>query len=668
MNNSSHLSLIKEICFSRVGQELLESIVTKIPMEIGLDYMFIAHGDLDKKLVRTLAFSKKGNLEPNFVYHLENSPCEVTYEKEACLFKDHVQEKFPKDQDLIDLSVEGYIGHVLKSREGEKIGLIVGMSQKPIEFGDQIAELFTIISSRAAIELEQLKMLNLLKQSFQEVKNIQKVFNEHNLVSSTDIKGNITYVNDKFCEVSGYTAEELLGQNHRIIKSDEHSPEFYKKLWKTVANGKVWKGTVKNLKKDGGYYWVEATIAPMFDHHGHITHYVSARTDITHQKDMEQHANDLRKEAEKLAKTKTMFLANMSHEIRTPLNGIQGSIDILLDTELDKEQKELALMVHHSTKSLNVIVNDILDFSKLEAQKVKIDNIVLDYNYIVDDVISLFKDQALKNGIQLVKEFPEEYPKTLMGDPTRLRQILTNVVSNAVKFTHSGEVKIKVEFKPCRYNKFCVDTTVQDTGIGMSEEQLEKLFEVFDQADNTTTRLYGGTGLGASICKKLIELLDGKLEVKSKLNEGTTFNYQIPFEFSEKKFLNEKTRHKPERQYGKTAILAEDNPINLKVAKKTLANLGIETLVAVNGKEAVDLAQQKEHDFILMDIQMPVMSGLEACKFLKESGYEKPIVALTANVLEDDINSYVNAGMKECIAKPFKLHQLVEILDRVILN
>jgi CheY-like chemotaxis protein/nitrogen-specific signal transduction histidine kinase len=403
----------------------------------------------------------------------------------------------------------------------------------------------------------------------------------------------------------------------------------------------------------------------MLDEHGNITHYVSARTDITHQKEIEQHANLLREKAETLAKTKTMFLANMSHEIRTPLNGIQGSIDILLDTQLDQEQKELALMVHHSTKSLNVIVDDILDFSKMEANKIKLENIVIDYNYIVDDVIKLFKEQAAKKEIQLIKEFPKDYPKTLLGDPTRIRQILTNVVSNAVKFTNKGEVKITVEFKPCQNNRFCIHTIVKDTGIGMNEAQVDKLFDVFNQADNTTTRLYGGTGLGASICKKIIELLGGELKVQSKQNEGTTFQFAIPLEFSEKTYLNENTIQKPQRQYNKTAIVAEDNPINLKLAEKTLATLGIETIFAVNGQQAVDLAHQKDHDFILMDIQMPVMSGLKACETLIKEGYEKPIVALTANVLEEDIQSYQAAGMKDCIPKPFKIHKIVEVLDKL---
>lgn len=668
MDHRSELDLIKEICFSQVGHNLFVEIVSRVPSALGLDFMFIGQGDLDKEVVDTLAFAQGGEIKPNFTYHLENTPCQLTFQNDACVIPNHVQQKFPKDQDLIDLSVEGYIGYVLKDREGKKIGLIVGMSQKPIQFGEKIVEMFTFISNRVALELEQLSTLNLLKQSLQETRNIQHIFNEHNLVSSTDIQGNIIYVNEKFCEVSGYTEQELLGQNHRVIKSDEHSPQFYRKLWKTIANGKIWQGTVKNLKKGGGYYWVEATIAPMFDRFGNITHYVSARTDITHQKDIEQHANELRKEAEQLAKTKSMFLANMSHEIRTPLNGIQGSVDILLDTELDEEQKELALMVYHSTKSLNVIVNDILDFSKLEANKIRLENIVIDYHYIVDDVIALFKKQAEEKGVKITKDFPIDYPKTLLGDPTRLRQVLTNVVSNAVKFTNKGEVKIKVEFKPCDGNQFCVHTTVQDSGIGMSEDQLNKLFVIFDQADNTTTRLYGGTGLGASICKKIIELLHGKLEVQSKMNQGTTFHYQIPLQFSDRKYLDESSIKKPKRQYHKTAILAEDNPINLKLAQKTLATLGIETIVAKNGQEAVDLSQHKKHDFILMDIQMPIMNGLDACKHLKKEGYDKPIVALTANVMEEDVKSYSEAGMKECISKPFKLKDLVEVLDRVLLN
>ena len=660
------LALIKDLFFNKNGEDIFEKIVVEFPKLLNIDYILIGQSDLSTGYVQSVAVAKQGQLLDNFKYHLENTPCENVFNEQRCLYPHNITNLFPKDQLLADLKVEGYIGHVLKNKAGEKIGLIVGLSESPLKENENQLNVFSIIAEHVGLELQQKISLDKLEMALNEKENLQKVLNKHNLISTADLKGNILSANNTFCETSGFRPEELIGQNHRIVKSDEHPKEFYQKLWQTISAGEVWQGVLKNKKKNNDFYWVNATISPMKDSEGNITHYVSARTDITQQILLQEKSIKLKQQAESLAQSKSMFLANMSHEVRTPMNGIQGSISLLLDTELNGEQKEISHMIYHSMQSLNIIVNDILDFSKLDSGKVKLEKISLNYQLIVDDVLNLFSEQAHKKGLQLIKEFPEDHPSFILGDPTRLRQILINLVSNALKFTKEGRVSIIVEFEKLTDQEYHIHTTIKDTGIGMTKEQLEHIFDPFQQADNTTTRLYGGTGLGTSICKSLIELQGGSIQVQSKLNEGSKFSFTIPTESTNKKFVHQELVQKPKRNYDKTVILAEDNLINLKLAKRALEKLGIEVLVAKNGKEAIDIALNEPHDMILMDIQMPIINGIDATKTLLEQGYDKPITPMTANIMEDDLLTYKEIGMLGHIPKPFKVHDIVNVLDGII--
>lgn len=515
--------------------------------------------------------------------------------------------------------------------------------------------------SQVVDDLEKEKME--ARKLLQETVNLKKALDAHCLISITDTKGNITYTNDKFCEISGYTNEELIGKNHRLLKSDEHDEEFYKDLWSTISSGEVWHGTIKNLKKNRESYWVRATIYPFKDESGKISEYIAVRTDISSQKNLEKMSTMLKDRALAAARAKDDFLANMSHEIRTPMNGIIGSLNLVLNTSLDAEQKDLLSLSYNAANSLLHIINDVLDYVKIDSGKIDIEKIPMDYNKCIQEIIQLEEKTANAKGLDLFFDCPDSLP-VVKGDPIRLRQVLLNLLSNAIKFTEKGWVKIMVRFKELESGYIEMETEIKDTGIGINEKSLSKIFERFSQADNTTTRKYGGTGLGISISKKLIQLMGGKMKVQSKPGEGSAFSFIMPMEVSSAPpAVNEEENQSILKRYDDTVLLAEDNAINRKVAIKTLEKMGLKVLVAKNGEEAVEMAMSNNHSLLLMDIQMPVMDGIEATKSLHAKGYAKPIVALTANVLKENIETYTKLGMKGCIAKPFNTKDLTVVLD-----
>jgi len=655
---------------------------------------------------------------------------------------------------------------------------------------------------------------------------------EHAIVSIADVKGNITYVNQKFCNISGFSEDELLGQNHRVLKSGEHHQDLYVDLWRTISRGETWHGEIKNKKKDGSYYWVKTTIAPFLNEDGKPVHYVAIRTDVTDQKKamadavenerflknilstsqqgywlvdaekrttavnealcsilgyeadeiigktpmdfattefkdlftlnneihgeqtkrsylMELYTKDgdviqtifyattlinsyghitgafafvtdvtdrmqdelelqrareelenrvleledarqrIQKEVERqvdladnlaLARdtaeqantAKSEFLAAMSHEIRTPMAGVIGMAELLLESKLAPKQMDWATSIQASGRNLLTILNEILDESKLEAGKLNIDATDFHLPSLVRDTTQLFAPKIDEKGLHLKVELGETVPEGIHADPMRIGQILSNLLSNALKFTDTGSISVRVDHTEQSPDTILLRFSVDDSGIGLDVEKHDKLFTPFVQADSSTSRVYGGTGLGLSISKQLAELMGGQIGVDSVLGKGSSFWFTVACQLSKTEVTPSDRQPASDKWVSSRSIkvlVAEDNVVNQQLISAIFDKLNHDVTIADNGLLAVEKVKAMDFDIVLMDVRMPVMDGLDATAKIRSLPGQKssvPIIALTADIAAGNIEEYMGVGMDEVCGKPFELPILLKAINTLL--
>jgi PAS domain S-box-containing protein len=540
----------------------------------------------------------------------------------------------------------------------------------------------TVISHQRSRHLNQelTNALTLARATLHDLENQKFALDQHAIVAVTDVHGVITYVNDKFCAISGYSRAELLGQNHRLLNSGFHPKEFFAHLWVTISGGHVWHGEIRNRAKDGTYYWMDSTLVPLLGPDNKPHSYIAIRTDITFRKAAEQAVLLAKEAAESANQAKSDFLATMSHEIRTPMNGVLGFTSLLLDTPLNEEQRSFTATIKESGENLLTLINDILDFSKIEAGKFVIEQLPFDLAQTIQGVMDLMATPAREKAIGLRISYPSKLPHLLIADPNRVRQVVLNLVGNAIKFTERGSVTVNVSDLELAGQRF-LRVEVTDTGMGIPPEQQARLFQRFNQADSSTTRQFGGTGLGLAICRSLTELMGGQIGFESEPGSGSTFWFTLPLidvHDSETQLITLIPSGKRQATSGDSyvplglrVLVAEDNPVNQVLVTRLLQKFDCQSQIAANGLDAVRLFLTEPYDVILMDCQMPKMDGFEATtairnlEQLQPKGTTRiPIIAVTASAMQDELNRCHRAGMDACLTKPFEPRDLEAALHR----
>ncbi len=478
--------------------------------------------------------------------------------------------------------------------------------------------------------------------------------NSQSLMCTHDLEGNFLSINPSGGEMMGYTFGEVMIRSLHDIVVPQHRDDIDTYLREIAKHGSL-KGLMQILDKEGEKRtWMYNNVLSEFaDGRKYV---IGNAVDLTSRIKMEQELVKSKETAEQNARAKDIFLANMSHEIRTPMNAIMGFANLLKYTSMTEEQEEYAHSISTASENLLGIINDILDLSKIESGHLTIEEIEFSLFEIIKNVKAVQQQKAAEKGLRLDVFIGDSVPDYMLGDPTRLNQILLNLVSNALKFTEKGSARILVELKEESISGYIIQFSVSDTGIGISQDKLATIFERFTQADTDTTRKYGGTGLGLSISKLLIELQKGSIAVESRLNEGSTFYFTLPFV--------KLTRHTspppairpalPVSTRRLKVLLVEDNILNQRLATRVLQNLGFDPDLAENGRIATEKLAQETYDVILMDLQMPEMDGYQATQFIRnELKSTIPIIAMTAHSLVGERDKCITVGMDEYIPKPF---------------
>ncbi|MEY3237114.1 MAG: hypothetical protein RI883_1215 [Bacteroidota bacterium] len=527
-------------------------------------------------------------------------------------------------------------------------------------------------------KLQTLKTEN--KQSQQNLRKTEEFFqqvvnNVSDFIYQINLKGYFIYVNPTALQQTGFKKKELLKMKYSSLLKPEYKQQAYH-YFKNLHDQKEPNGYIELpiITHNGEEIWVGQKIQSIFQDKDIIGFQVVAR-DITNERNAKEQLIIAKKNAENSALLKAQFLANMSHEIRTPLNGIIGVINLLSKTELTEKQQTYIEAITSSSDLLMGLINDVLDLSKIDAGKMEIVENEFDLQKLVQTIVTTFEIKANEKNIKLNYHIDEDVPIKLIGDSFRLNQIYYNLIGNALKFTPQGEISICVKTVSQNAHSVILNFTVTDTGIGMTEETIKKVFQTFVQADGNTTRTYGGTGLGLPIIKKLIELQNGKIDVTSEINVGSCFSFQLKFKIS--RSITEECMKLENIHFdlleNKKILLVEDNIINQLVTRDLLQDKKAIVTVANNGLEALSvLESNNDFSIILMDLQMPVMDGFQAIKEIRKQTNKKyhdiPILALSANVIDTEIEKCIQCGANNYLAKPFKPDILYQRLTNLITN
>lgn len=578
------------------------------------------------------------------------------------------------------LDVHAYLGMPLSTSDGYSLGSFCVIDTRPRVWTDREIEIVRELARSVMVEIELTAQISAREQAdlalqLSEIRTRMIIDSALDAVVFIDNDSSIIEWNPQAEETFGWTRDEILGKKlfDTIIPHDfrdGHRAGMIKHQETGVGPILGKRIEIVGLHRSGSTFPIELTVSPA-EVEGNLTYSAFVR-DITNQKKTQAELLQAKEVAEEAAMAKTTFLANMSHEIRTPLNSIIGLTSLLLDTQLDPEEHAHIRTIYSSGHTLLEIINNILDYTKLEADKMTLEKTPFSIRRLMREVREMLIHQANVKGIKLEYAVEPGIPNVFLGDVTRLRQILINLVTNGIKFTAQGFVAFKVRATSTTEDSCDLEFSVEDTGIGIQEELLDKMFSPFTQLDASTTRKYGGSGLGLSICRQLVERMDGRIWVESEVGTGTVMRFTLRLSACANSEVEDSL---PEPSADKTLgivhplriVVAEDEPVNQLVAAKMLERLGYTSGLVSNGLELLNAVRAAPYDVVLMDIQMPEMDGITATNVIRSeypSGQRPRIIAVTANALAGDRERFIALGMDDYVSKPLLIDALASALQR----
>jgi PAS domain S-box-containing protein len=671
-------AISREIKLDRLLIRLMDIVMENAGAEKGI-FIEKKDGKLSVEVLATAGqvrqypsepLSSRHDLSPAIVHYVARTGKDVVLDHAATeklfLHDPYVRENAIKSVLCVPITPRGELSALLYLENNQISGA----------FTARRVELIKTIASQAAISLENARFYRSLEASEREYRSLYE--NAVEGIFRTTLDGSIYQANPALARILGFDSpDELIDSDRQLVKTLYVVPEDRERLIAMIREaGTVSDFETRLFRKDGSEFW--ALISARAVHHNSADiHYIEGTLLDIHARKEKERAESERRAAEAANEAKSQFLASMSHEIRTPMNAIMGLVELVLKTELSFKQRDYLVKVRSAAHNLLGIINDILDLSKIEAGRIELESIEFNLEQILDSLADLTAIRAEEKGIELIFNTSPAVPLDLRGDPTRLGQILLNLVNNAIKFTESGEIMVTTELSHIRDEIVILRFSVTDTGIGMSPDQQNKIFQAFTQADASTTRRYGGTGLGLAICQQLVTRMGGEISVESREGAGSTFTFTAGFVKQKRKPLTARaadcessasSSERLGRLKGARILVAEDNEINQLVIKDLLEQAGIVVSLAPNGREAVAMVEAHPYDLVLMDLQMPVMDGLEACRKIREKGRFSalPILAMTAHALVEDRQKCLKAGMNDHITKPIDPPALFSALAKAL--